>query len=337
MNTYLITGGAGFIGSHFVRRLHQVKEEARIVTVDKLTYSGRLENLGPVAGSKRHVFYKGDICDEAFMARIMDRHRPDVVVNFAAESHVDRSIEGSRPFVATNVEGVRVLLDQALRSGVSRFLQISTDEVYGPASSGAFREDAPLSPHNPYAATKAAGDLLTLAYGHTHGLPVMVTRSANNFGERQHGEKFIPKTISRILSLRPVPIYGNGRQIREWLYVEDHCEALERLLDAFDPGGIYNISSGIERENIEVARKILETIKRRLPASDPRKGEAGEALLTFVEDRKGHDFRYAVSWEKLRRRTGWGPRHGFSEALEKTVGWHMDEERKEEDPHEDSL
>lgn len=335
MRTYLVTGGAGFIGSHFLRYLHNNDPEALIVNVDKLTSSGDLNHLGDIKNSPRHVFYRGDIRDEAFMGMVFGRHKPHTLVNFAAESHVDKSIRDSRDFVRTNVEGVRVLLDLSLSHGISKFLQISTDEVYGPADTGAFTEKDRLSPRNPYAASKAAADLMAMAYMHTYGLPVMVTRSANNYGENQHVEKFIPKIIENALALRPIPIYGDGRQIREWMYVGDHCSALWALLQDFQSGEIYNVSSGIEMENIELALTLLGEITDRLDKGDPRKLKIGKGLLEWVEDRKGHDFRYSVRWDKLKDRTGWTPVHDFKEALGQTVEWHIKSEKRSR--HADSF
>jgi len=337
MKTYLITGGAGFVGSHFVRFLHGAEKDALIINVDKLTYSGSMDNFKSIKSSKRHVFYRADICRQEILEKLYERHKPDIVVNFAAESHVDRSIDSSRKFIRTNVEGLRGMLDLSLKHGVESFIQISTDEVYGPISEGSFSENACLNPRNPYAASKAAGDLLALSYKHTHDLPVVLTRSANNFGENQHREKLVPKTIENALELRKIPIYGDGRQVREWIYVKDHCSALLELIKNFKPGEIYNITSGFELENIELAKMLIRMTAKGLNGSDFRAKEINEGLLDFVEDRKGHDFRYSIRGDKLRKDTTWKPAYDFEKAIEKTVDWHLSLDRRNGERHEDSL
>ncbi len=337
MKTYLITGGAGFVGSHFVRFLHGTEKDALIINVDKLTYSGSMENFKSIKSSKRHIFYRADICCEDILEKLYERHKPDTVVNFAAESHVDKSIEKSSKFIRTNVEGLRVMLDLSVKYGVERFMQISTDEVYGPIDEGSFSEKACLNPTNPYSASKAAGDLLALSYKHTHGLPVVVTRSANNFGENQHSEKLIPKTIENALSLKKIPIYGEGRQVREWIYVNDHCGALLDIVNNFKQGEIYNISSGFELENIELVKILLRKISKKLNVSDLRAKEINEGLLDFVEDRKGHDFRYSIRGDKLKKDTGWKPTYDFENAIERTVDWHLSRQSKNGESNENSL
>src|SRR6056297_1635527 len=323
MKTYLITGGAGFVGSHFVRFLHGTEKDALIINVDKLTYSGSMENFKSIKSSKRHIFYRADICCEDILEKLYERHKPDTVVNFAAESHVDRSIEKSSKFIRTNVEGLRVMLDLSVKYGVERFMQISTDEVYGPIDEGSFSEKACLNPTNPYSASKAAGDLLALSYKNTHGLPLLVTRSANNFGENQHREKLIPKTIENALALKRIPIYGDGRQIREWIYVKDHCGALLTLLENFKQGEIYNITSGFELENIELVKMLIRKTASKMKVSDAGAKEINEGLLEFVTDRKGHDFRYSIRGDKLRKEIGWQPSYDFEYAIEGTVEWHL--------------
>jgi dTDP-glucose 4,6-dehydratase len=308
-----------------------------ICNVDKLTYAGSMVNIESLAASPRHIFYQGDICSEETMEKLYERHRPHTVINFAAESHVDRSIENSRGFIRTNVEGLRNMLDLSVKHGVERFMQISTDEVYGPAHKGSFTEKACLNPKNPYAASKAAGDLLALSYCYTHGLPVLVTRSANNFGENQHSEKLIPKIIENALELKKIPIYGDGRQKREWIFVKDHCSALSKLLENFKAGQIYNISSGLELENIELAKMLIRETASRLNAGDPRIKNMNDRLIEFVEDRKGHDFRYSVRWDKLREDTAWKPSFDFEKAIGKTVDWYMEIDRQRGASHEDSL
>jgi len=337
MKTYFITGGAGFVGSHFVRYLHETDPDALICNIDKLTYAGNMGNLESVIASPRHLFYHGDICSEEIMEMLYERHRPYAVINFAAESHVDRSIENSRGFIRTNVEGLRNMLDLSVKHGVKRFMQISTDEVYGSIPKGSFTEKACLNPKNPYAASKAAGDLLALSYCYTHGLPVLVTRSANNFGENQHREKLIPKIIENVLELKKIPIYGDGRQMREWIYVKDHCSALSGLLENFKPGEIYNISSGFELENIELAKMLVREISSRLKAGDPRIKSMNDDLIEFVPDRKAHDLRYSVQWDKLRQDIKWKPSFDFEKAIGKTVDWYLDIDRQKGGTHENSL
>ncbi|MBK5251694.1 MAG: dTDP-glucose 4,6-dehydratase [Peptostreptococcaceae bacterium] len=337
MKTYFITGGAGFVGSHFVHYLHETDPGAMICIIDKMTYAGSMANIESFAASPRHLFYHGDICSEEVMEMLYERHRPYAVINFAAESHVDRSIENSREFIRTNVEGLRNMLDISVKYGVKRFMQISTDEVYGSIANGSFTEKACLNPKNPYAASKAAGDLLALSYGYTHGLPVLVTRSANNFGESQHSEKLIPKIIENAFKLKKIPIYGDGRQKREWIYVKDHCSAIGKLLENFKSGQIYNISSGLELKNIELAKRLIRETASRLKAGDPRIKSMNDNLIEFAPDRKGHDFRYSVQWDKLREDTGWKPSYSFEKAIAKTVDWHVERERLRDDKYENSL
>ena len=298
----LVTGGAGFIGSNYV---HHVLEttDVDVTTLDALTYAGDRTNLNGV-GSSRHRFVEGDITDRDLVDDLVAD--VDSVVNFAAESHVDRSIEGARPFVETNVVGTQTLLDAANEHGVEQFIQISTDEVYGEIESGRFSEDDRLHPRNPYSATKAGADHLALSYYETHGLPVIVTRSSNNFGPRQHTEKLIPKLIRRAAAGEELPIYGDGSNVREWTYVEDNCRAVERARQRGDPGEIYNIGSGNERSNLEVARAVVDAV------------DASEDLVTFVEDRPGHDERYALDSSKVRA-LGWEPEWSFEDGLTQTV------------------
>ena len=300
----LVTGGAGFIGSNFVHYLLDTHDDYRVTTLDNLTYAGSLDNLAGALEDPRHEFVEGDICDEA----VVDEHMADVdaVVNFAAESHVDRSIDSAEPFVTTNVQGTQTLLDAALDADIDRFVQISTDEVYGHILDGAFTESDPLQPRNPYAATKAGADLLARSYGTTHGLPVIVTRSCNNFGPRQHPEKLIPKLIENAAAGQDLPIYGDGSNVREWIYVADNCRAIDTVLTEGEPGEIYNIGSGMEKTNLDVARAVLEAI----PETDSE--------ITFVEDRPGHDQRYALDSTKLRR-LGWEPDRSFEAGLAETI------------------
>ncbi|WP_158854460.1 dTDP-glucose 4,6-dehydratase [Halorhabdus sp. CUG00001] len=306
---YLVTGAAGFIGSNYVRYLLNAREDVSIVSLDALTYAGSKANLAGVLDDPRHEFVEGDIRDDELMASLLTD--ADYVLNFAAESHVDRSIEGAEPFVSTNVEGTRTLLDAALGAGLEGFLQVSTDEVYGQILDGAFTETDPLTPRNPYAASKAGADLLAMSYWHTHELPVVVTRTCNNFGPRQHDEKLIPKFVQRAAEGAELPLYGDGSNVREWIYVADNCRAIDQVLREGSPGEIYNIGTGIERTNLEVAEAIIDAVG----GSDDQ--------ITFVEDRPGHDQRYALETAKLER-LGWGPEWSFEEGLERTVGYYLE-------------
>lgn len=305
----VITGGAGFIGSHFVRHLLARYPDARVANLDKLTYAGNVQNLADLRGDRRHRLVRGDICNPALVRRLMAAG--DVVVNFAAETHVDRSIRHGIPFVRTNVDGLATLLEAAREIGIGRFLQVSTDEVYGSVLEGAAAEDAPLRASSPYAAAKAAGDLLCRAYQVTHGVPVVIARCTNNFGPYQHPEKFIPRFITNALCDLPLPLFGDGLHVREWIAVEDHCAALDLILHHEAPDEIYNIGSGEERANRDVARLIVKLLGKP------------ETLIQAVEDRPGHDRRYALDSSRLRR-LGFTPHHSFEEALERTVAWYRD-------------
>ncbi|RQG96039.1 dTDP-glucose 4,6-dehydratase [Natrarchaeobius chitinivorans] len=302
----LVTGGAGFIGSNYVRFLLENREDD-VVTLDALTYAGSLDNLDGVLDHPRHEFVEGSICDADLVEDLVAD--ADTIVNFAAESHVDRSIDGAQSFVRTNVEGTQTLLEAAVDADIDRFLQISTDEVYGQILDGIFSEDDRLNPRNPYAATKASADLLAKSYGTTHGLPVLITRTCNNFGPRQHTEKLIPKFIRNAAAGDELPVYGDGSNVREWIYVEDNCSALDVVLREGEPGEIYNIGSGEERTNLEVTEAILDAVG----GSDDQ--------ITFVEDRAGHDQRYALETDKIER-LGWEPQWSFEDGLEQTVDYH---------------
>jgi dTDP-glucose 4,6-dehydratase len=309
--TILVTGGMGFIGSNFVRHVLTTHPAARVVNLDKLTYAGNLQNLAEVEVNSRYVFIRGDVCDEKVMGDALEAHGVNAIVHFAAETHVDRSILQADDFIRTNVSGTRVLLDAARRAGVRRFLHISTDEVYGSlGSSGAFTEESPLLPNSPYAASKAGADVLARAYHVTYGLPVIITRTCNNYGPYQFPEKFIPLMIVNGLRGEALPIYGDGLYVREWLHVEDHCRALARILAAGRPGEVYNIGSGEERVNLEVARQVLALTGQ------------SEALLCHVKDRPGHDRRYALEWGKIRRELGWAPTIAFDRGLRQAVEWY---------------
>jgi len=306
----LVTGGAGFIGSNFVRYFLGRHPADRVVNLDKLTYAGNLGSLAEIADDERHEFVRGDIADRGVVRRLAAR--VDAIVNFAAESHVDRSIAGAEVFVRTNVLGTQVLLEAARAAGVPRFVQVSTDEVYGSLGPrGAFTEESPLRPNSPYSASKAGADLLVRAYHHTFGLGVVVTRCSNNYGAYQHPEKLIPSFIIKALAGQPLPVYGDGLAVRDWLHVEDHCRALDLVLDAGRPGEVYNIGGSSERTNLEITTAILAYLGK--PPS----------LVRFVPDRPGHDRRYAVDWGKINRELGWRPERSLEEGLAATVGWYL--------------
>lgn len=310
----LVTGGAGFIGSNFIRYLLAKEPNCVVVNLDKLTYAGNLENLADVEGDPRYRFVKGSICDAELMGELLGMGF-DALVNFAAESHVDRSIQDARAFVETNVVGTLALLEGCRRRPVARMLQVSTDEVYGSLGpTGRFTEESPLSPNSPYAASKAAADLLALAYVHTYGLPIIITRSSNNYGPYQFPEKVIPLFITNALVDEMLPLYGDGLHVRDWLHVEDHCEALALILRKGRPGEIYNIGGNSEWANIDVAHLILRTLGKP------------DTLVAHVADRLGHDRRYALDTSKAERELGWEPRHSFETGLEETVRWYQQHE-----------
>lgn len=303
----LITGGAGFIGSNFVHHLID-ETDYEIITLDALTYAGSKENLEGVLDDPRHEFVEGNIRDPDVVGDLVSD--ADWVINFAAESHVDRSIEGAAPFVQTNVEGTQRLLDAAVDADIDRFLQISTDEVYGEIEEGVFTEEDPLNPRNPYAATKAGADLLVQSYHLTHGLPVLITRTSNNYGPRQHSEKLIPKFIQHASEGKSLPLYGDGSNVREWTYVTDNCRALRIVLEEGSIGEVYNIGSGEEYTNLEVTEHVLDAIG------------ASEDLIEFVDDRSGHDQRYALDTSKIES-LGWEPEWSFDDGLERTVEYYL--------------
>ncbi|MBP1654411.1 MAG: dTDP-glucose 4,6-dehydratase [Bacteroidetes bacterium] len=315
MKNVLVTGGAGFIGSNFVRYMLRQRPGARVVNYDALTYAGNLENLTDVAGNPSYVFVKGDIRDVEGVRALFRAHAIDTVVHFAAESHVDRSIMGAGVFVETNVLGTQVLLDAAREAGVERFVHVSTDEVYGSLGpTGKFTEHTPLHPNSPYAASKAGSDLLALAAHHTHGLPVVVTRCSNNYGPHQFPEKLIPLMIANALDGKSLPVYGDGGNVRDWLYVEDHCAAIDAVLQRGSPGEVYNIGGNNEWKNIDIVRLLLRLLGKP------------ESLITFVRDRPGHDRRYAIDATKTRAEIGWEPAHSFEKGLQETVDWYRHNE-----------
>ena len=314
----MITGGAGFIGSRFVELL--ISQEipnnySSISVVDNLTYSGNLVNLDSVISTPKFYFHRVDICNQVEMEAVIKQRAIDVIVNFAAESHVDRSIDSSYEFLHTNVMGTQNLLELARRFGIKRYLQISTDEVYGAIPSGSWEEAEPLKPNSPYSASKAGADLLVLAYGKTYGMNVGITRCCNNYGLRQFPEKIIPLFVSNLIDGKRVPIYGNGNQIREWIHVDDHCRAVAAVLENGKPCEIYNIAGTDEFQNIELARKIIAYFKK-----------TEEETFEFVADRQGHDIRYSLTGNKIRTELGIEPTIDFEKGLQETIEWYVDNE-----------
>ncbi|MBN2475450.1 MAG: dTDP-glucose 4,6-dehydratase [Pirellulales bacterium] len=330
METILVTGGAGFIGSNFVRQWI-AEEQTRLVNLDCLTYAGDLDSLADLDGHPSHVFVEGDIRDGLMVGRLLEEYRPRAVVHFAAESHVDRSIDGPAAFVETNVVGTFRLLEAARAywsrlprpdQARFRFLHVSTDEVYGSLGpTGKFTEETPYAPNSPYSASKAASDHFARAYHRTYGLPVLITNCSNNYGPLQFPEKLIPLMILNALEGKPLPVYGDGRQIRDWLYVEDHCRAIRAVLAGGAPGDVYNIGGDCERANLEVVQVICATVDRLRPGLPH--GPCS-SLITFVADRPGHDRRYAIDSSKIRRELGWRPREDFESGLQRTVQWYLD-------------
>jgi dTDP-glucose 4,6-dehydratase len=312
----LVTGGAGFIGSHYVRTLlaggYPGYGDAHVTVLDKLTYAGNLANLEPVAGSPRFSFVRGDICDAALLASVVPGH--DVVINFAAESHVDRSITGAATFVTTNAAGVQVLLEACLDAGTGRVIQVSTDEVYGSVASGSWAEDARLDPSSPYSAAKAGGDLIAGAYARTHGLNVSITRCCNNYGPYQYPEKVIPLFVTNLLDGLKVPLYGDGRNVRGWVHVDDHCRGIQLVLEKGQPGRVYHVGGDDELSNLDLTEALLGCCG------------AGWDMVAYVEDRKGHDRRYSLD-DSLLRGMGYAPQIPFSDGLKATVRWYQDNRR----------
>lgn len=308
----LVTGGAGFIGSHFVKAALRTHPDWQIVNLDKLSYAGNPDNLVDLPDPARHQFVMGDIADRAMVSELWS-HGIDIVVNFAAETHVDRSILWADDFIKTDVLGAFTLLEAARQFGVKKFIQVSTDEVYGSIASGSFTEESPLNPRNPYSASKAGADRLAYAYFTTHNVPVTITRCSNNFGPNQYPEKFIPLFITNALEGKPLPLYGDGRNVRDWIYAEDHCAAIDFLITHGKTGETYNIAGGNEVENIEIARAIV------------RKLGKPETLIQLVKDRPGHDRRYSLDASKLAT-LGWRPNRDFPHALDETIDWYVQNE-----------
>lgn len=332
MKTYLVTGGAGFIGSNFVLYLLDKYDDIRVVNVDALTYAGNRENLRAVENDPRHIFVQADIRDTAAIEDVLATYDPDYVVNFAAESHVDRSIANPGAFADTNVMGTVSMLnavrraweqeDGSWRAG-KRYLQVGTDEVYGSLPlddpEAFFREDTPLNPHSPYSASKAAADQFVLAYHDTYGMPVVVTRCSNNYGPFQFPEKLIPLMIRNALAHEPLPVYGDGLNVRDWLFVEDHCKAIDRVLEQGRLGQVYNVGGHNERPNIFIVKKIIEEC-----ASATNDEAITEELISYVEDRKGHDRRYGIAPDKIRAEIGWEPETAFEDGIVRTIDWYLD-------------
>ncbi len=331
-NTILVTGGAGFIGSNFI--LQQIRDESTLlVNLDKLTYAGNLQNLESVAALSRYAFVQGDIGERDLVRRLLETHQPRAIVHFAAESHVDRSIRGPEDFIRTNVDGTFALLEEVRNfwSGLPedkrkafRFLHVSTDEVYGSLGpeDPPFCETTPYAPNSPYAASKAASDHLVRAYHHTYGLPTLTTNCSNNYGRFQFPEKLIPLMILNARDGKTLPVYGDGQNVRDWLYVEDHCEAIATVLQRGRPGETYNIGGWNEKPNIEIVQMICDLVDELAPSA----GRSRRALITFVKDRPGHDRRYAMDARKIERELGWRPKATFETGIRKTVRWYLENE-----------
>jgi dTDP-glucose 4,6-dehydratase len=328
MPTWLVTGGAGFIGGNFV--LRAVAQGVKVINLDALTYAGNVDTLASVQGNPLHVFAHGDIGDRDLVARLLAEHQPEAVVNFAAESHVDRSIDGPGAFIQTNVVGTLGLLEATrdywkglegeLREQF-RFLHVSTDEVYGSlGDTGKFTETTPYAPNSPYSASKAASDHLVRAFHHTYGLPVLTTNCSNNYGPYHFPEKLIPLIIARALAGEPLPVYGDGKNIRDWLFVGDHCSAIRRVLEKGRVGETYNVGGNAEKQNIEVVHTVCALLDARAPRED---GQPRSSQITFVADRPGHDRRYAIDASKLRDELGWEPEYTFEQGIGETVDWYL--------------
>ncbi|MBU4535573.1 MAG: dTDP-glucose 4,6-dehydratase [Euryarchaeota archaeon] len=311
MMRVLITGGAGFIGSNFIHYFLDKHPDYELINLDALTYCGNLENLVKVEDNPHYTFLKGDINDKKLLEKIMPE--VDYVVHFAAESHVDRSIEDPGIFIHSNIQGTQTLLEAALKANVKRFLQVSTDEVYGSlGKTGYFTESTPLAPNSPYASSKAGADLMVRAYYETFGLPVNITRCSNNYGPYQFPEKLIPLMITNALEDKKLPVYGDGLNIRDWLHVQDHCQALDAVLHAAPSGEVYNIGGNNEKTNLEIVKKILDYLGK------------DESLIEFVKDRLGHDRRYAIDAAKIKNDLGWEPSYNFSEGIKETIDWYLE-------------
>lgn len=332
MKTYLVTGGAGFIGSNYIHYMLKKYEDIFIINLDKLTYAGNLNNLKDISEDKRYTFVKGDITDSSIVNSIFEKYNIDYVVNFAAESHVDRSIENPMEFIKTNIEGAFVLVQSAKRAWLNgetweigkKFLQVSTDEVYGSlGETGYFTETTPLDPRSPYSASKASADMLIKSYFDTYKMPVNITRCSNNYGPYQFPEKLIPLIINNCLSGKDLPIYGDGKNVRDWIYVADHSAAIDKVLHNGQVGEVYNIGGGNERTNIEIVKTIINTLKSLLSDDDIRSNHIGEHQIKYVADRKGHDRRYAIDSSKISNELGWKAKTSFEEGMKETIAWYL--------------
>lgn len=317
--TIIVTGGAGFIGSNFVFHMLQAHPDYRIVCLDKLTYAGNLSTLEPVLKQDNFRFVKADICDRRAVDKLFQEEKPDIVVNFAAESHVDRSIENPGIFLETNIMGTAVLMDACRKHGIQRYHQVSTDEVYGDLPLDRpdlfFTEETPLHTSSPYSSSKASADLLVMAYYRTYGLPVTISRCSNNYGPYHFPEKLIPLMIANALADKPLPVYGNGENVRDWLYVEDHCRAIDLIIHNGKVGEVYNVGGHNEKRNIDIVRIICQELGKP------------ESLIVHVEDRKGHDRRYAIDPAKIHRELGWLPETKFEDGIKKTIKWYLDHKK----------
>ena len=312
--TLLVTGGAGFIGSNFIHYMARKYPEYKIINLDKLTYAGNLENLKDVENNSNYRFIRGDICDRIIVEEIFSNNKIDAIVNFAAESHVDRSIMDPGVFIQTDVYGVFVLLEAAKKYNSQVFLQISTDEVYGSIIAGSFKENNPLKPNSPYAASKAGAEMIVRSFYKTYGTPILITRTSNNFGPYQYPEKIIPLFVTNLIDGRKVPLYGDGLNVRDWIYVTDNCVALDLVLHKGKIGEVYNIGAGNEKSNIWITKKILELLGKQ------------ESMIEPVPDRLGHDRRYSIDCKKIKKEIGWETQNNFEQALEKTVRWYLNNE-----------
>ena len=327
----LVTGGAGFIGSNFVRIALSQDNDIHIVNLDKLTYAGNLDSLRDIEDDSRYRFVHGDICDSKFVEKLFIEYKPDAILHFAAESHVDRSIDGPRAFIETNINGTFTLLEVArkywrdlddVRKGLFRFLHVSTDEVYGSlGETGYFTEETPYAPNSPYSASKASSDHLVRAYYHTYGLPILMTNCSNNYGPFQFPEKLIPLMILNALERKPLPIYGAGNNIRDWLYVDDHCQAILAVLERGISGEKYNIGGHNEKTNINIVHMLCDILDAKRPRMD---GKSYREQITFVKDRPGHDMRYAIDASKIERELGWTPSETFETGIVKTIEWYLE-------------
>jgi len=330
VRTLIVTGGAGFIGSNFVHFILNQHKDMRVIVLDQLTYAGNLDSLGKVEGNPQHAFVHGDICDAALVKQLFTDYQPSGVVHFAAESHVDRSIDGPADFIRTNINGTFTLLEAARQylgdkadelKGNFRFLHVSTDEVYGSlGATGYFTEETPYAPNSPYSASKASSDHLVRAYYHTYGLPVLMTNCSNNYGPYQFPEKLIPLMLLNALEGKALPVYGTGQNVRDWLYVEDHCSAILKVLESGVPGEKYNIGGHNEKTNLDIVHMLCDILDCRKPRTD---GKSYRDQITFVKDRPGHDMRYAIDASKIQKELGWIPAETFETGIVKTVDWYL--------------